>query len=176
MSINQLIAMVRRAQETSDENAKDLFEHRYLRFRTSPDGRSGRINGFLPIDMFNSVKNRTEAIGNAYGPDEKGHYRSADHLNADALHDLCGQDAVATDTKVIVTADLDAVNGVGNADIGFNGLILCDTHHRFVHEMGWTIEGDVYGPLTFTNPGGRTYTGRPPNKLVTETLELLLTG
>lgn len=38
-----------------------------------------------------------------------------------------------------------------------NGLMLCAFHHRFVHEHGWTIEGDVYGDLSFVSPGGGRY-------------------
>ena len=43
-----------------------------------------------------------------------------------------------------------------------NGLMLCSHHHQFVHEFGWTIEGDPYGALTFINPEGRRYRGMPP--------------
>lgn len=43
-----------------------------------------------------------------------------------------------------------------------NGIILCDTHHLFVHERGWRIEGSVYGALRFIRPDGKVFTGMPP--------------
>jgi hypothetical protein len=37
-----------------------------------------------------------------------------------------------------------------------NGIGLCWTHHRAVHEGGWTITGNPNGEVTFTSPHGRT--------------------
>lgn len=38
-----------------------------------------------------------------------------------------------------------------------NLILLCAYHHRFLHEHGWTIEGDPGGEITFHKPDGRTY-------------------
>jgi len=42
-----------------------------------------------------------------------------------------------------------------------NLVLLCGFHHRFLHEHGWTIEGDPEGKLTFRRPDGRVY---PPDR------------
>jgi hypothetical protein len=42
-----------------------------------------------------------------------------------------------------------------------NLVLLCGFHHRFLHEHGWTIEGDPGGKLTFRRPDGRIY---PPQR------------
>ena len=36
-----------------------------------------------------------------------------------------------------------------------NLVMLCPTHHRSVHEGGWTVAADRVGGFTFTDPGGR---------------------
>jgi hypothetical protein len=38
-----------------------------------------------------------------------------------------------------------------------NLILLCGYHHRFLHEQGWTIEGDPNGKLVFRKPDGRSY-------------------
>jgi len=38
-----------------------------------------------------------------------------------------------------------------------NLVLLCGYHHRFVHEHGWTIEGDPDGKLIFRKPNGTIY-------------------
>jgi len=38
-----------------------------------------------------------------------------------------------------------------------NLILLCGFHHRFLHEAGWTIEGDPAGKLIFRRPDGRSY-------------------
>jgi hypothetical protein len=38
-----------------------------------------------------------------------------------------------------------------------NLILLCGYHHRFLHEQGWTIEGDPAGKLIFKRPDGRSY-------------------
>jgi hypothetical protein len=43
-----------------------------------------------------------------------------------------------------------------------NGVCLCQLHHKFVHEMHWSIEGNPYGALIFIAPSGRKYAGMPP--------------
>ncbi|MDA8368132.1 MAG: DUF222 domain-containing protein [Actinomycetota bacterium] len=43
-----------------------------------------------------------------------------------------------------------------------NLVMLCEYHHRFVHEAGWTIASGPSGDLTFTSPDGRTLTARTP--------------
>jgi hypothetical protein len=42
-----------------------------------------------------------------------------------------------------------------------NLVTLCDRHHRAVHELGWTVQGDANGVLTFTGPHGRSSTSAP---------------
>ncbi len=42
-----------------------------------------------------------------------------------------------------------------------NLLTLCDRHHRAVHELGWSVEGDAEGLMTFTGPHGRAMTSMP---------------
>jgi len=44
-----------------------------------------------------------------------------------------------------------------------NLILLCAYHHRFLHEHGWTIEGDPGGKLTFHKPDGRIYPLSAPN-------------
>ncbi|MFN2506726.1 MAG: DUF222 domain-containing protein, partial [Acidimicrobiales bacterium] len=44
-----------------------------------------------------------------------------------------------------------------------NLLWLCPTHHRLVHERGWSITGNPGGQVTFVRPDGRPLaTGPPP--------------
>jgi len=43
-----------------------------------------------------------------------------------------------------------------------NIIEICGTHHMFVHEGGWKIEGDPDGELTFVRPDGSRFTGRAP--------------
>ena len=38
-----------------------------------------------------------------------------------------------------------------------NLVLLCGFHHRFLHEHGWTIEGDPAGNLIFRRPDRRSY-------------------
>ena len=38
-----------------------------------------------------------------------------------------------------------------------NLVLLCGFHHRFVHEHGWTIQGDANGKLIFRKPNGEQY-------------------
>ncbi|HLF44128.1 MAG TPA: HNH endonuclease, partial [Acidimicrobiia bacterium] len=38
-----------------------------------------------------------------------------------------------------------------------NLVLFCGFHHRFLHEHGWTIEGDPGGKLVFRKPNGRIY-------------------
>jgi len=44
----------------------------------------------------------------------------------------------------------------GSTDLE-NLVLLCGYHHRFVHEHGWTIEGDPDGKLIFRKPNGTIY-------------------
>ena len=44
----------------------------------------------------------------------------------------------------------------GSTDLE-NLVLLCGYHHRFVHEHGWTIEGDPDGRLIFKKPNGQVY-------------------
>ena len=43
-----------------------------------------------------------------------------------------------------------------------NLVLLCRTHHRFVHEEHWTIHGDPDGEVVFRSPTGRLVTSGPP--------------
>jgi hypothetical protein len=43
-----------------------------------------------------------------------------------------------------------------------NLILLCGFHHRFLHENGWTIQGDPNGKLTFHKPNQRNYP--PPRR------------
>ncbi|MEX2251498.1 MAG: DUF222 domain-containing protein [Acidimicrobiia bacterium] len=38
-----------------------------------------------------------------------------------------------------------------------NLILLCGYHHRFLHEHGWSIEGDPSGKLIFKKPNGQVY-------------------
>jgi hypothetical protein len=38
-----------------------------------------------------------------------------------------------------------------------NLVLLCGFHHRFLHEHGWTIEGDPNDKLIFSKPNGEQY-------------------
>jgi hypothetical protein len=38
-----------------------------------------------------------------------------------------------------------------------NLVLLCGCHHRFLHEHGWTIEGDPGGKVVFRKPDGQEY-------------------
>jgi hypothetical protein len=38
-----------------------------------------------------------------------------------------------------------------------NLVLLCGFHHRFLHEAGWTIEGDTAGSLIFRRPDEQEY-------------------
>jgi hypothetical protein len=42
-----------------------------------------------------------------------------------------------------------------------NLVLLCGYHHRFLHEHGWSIEGDPGDKLVFRKPDGRIY---PPDR------------
>jgi hypothetical protein len=42
-----------------------------------------------------------------------------------------------------------------------NLLTLCVGHHSRVHELGWNLDGDANGKVTFTSPTGRRYTSMP---------------
>jgi hypothetical protein len=53
----------------------------------------------------------------------------------------------------------DAEDGPTNYD---NGLQLCGTHHRFVHEGRWKIRGNPDEALTFVRPDGKEFSGLPP--------------
>ena len=46
-----------------------------------------------------------------------------------------------------------------------NGCLLGTTHHKLVHEGGWTLTGDPSGDLTFSNRGGLTYTSPMPSAI-----------
>lgn len=48
----------------------------------------------------------------------------------------------------------------GRTDMS-NLIQLCRIHHRFLHELGWRIEGDPSGELRFVSPDGRAATSRP---------------
>ena len=39
----------------------------------------------------------------------------------------------------------------------FNLILLCGYHHRFLHEHGWMIEGDLDGKPRFRKPDGFIY-------------------
>jgi len=43
-----------------------------------------------------------------------------------------------------------------------NLISLCRPHHRLIHNMGWTIEGDPNGFVQFIDPDGKIFTGRLP--------------
>lgn len=43
-----------------------------------------------------------------------------------------------------------------------NGLQLCGTHHRYVHEGGWKIRGNPDQALTFIRSDGKEFTGIAP--------------
>jgi hypothetical protein len=43
-----------------------------------------------------------------------------------------------------------------------NGIQLCGTHHRFVHEGHWKVRGNPDHELTFVGPDGKELTGRAP--------------
>jgi uncharacterized protein DUF222/HNH endonuclease len=38
-----------------------------------------------------------------------------------------------------------------------NLILLCPHHHRMLHELRWTVEGDPDGPVTWIRPDGRLY-------------------
>ena len=42
-----------------------------------------------------------------------------------------------------------------------NGVLLCPTHHRHLHEGGWTISGHPDAVLTFTSPTGLALSSSP---------------
>jgi hypothetical protein len=42
-----------------------------------------------------------------------------------------------------------------------NLILLCDYHHRFLHEHGWGIEDSPERTLMFIRPDGREY---PPER------------
>jgi hypothetical protein len=42
-----------------------------------------------------------------------------------------------------------------------NLLTLCVAHHSRVHELGWRLDGDANGAVTFTSPPGRTFISTP---------------
>ena len=46
-----------------------------------------------------------------------------------------------------------------------NLVLLCRSHHRFVHEQRWTITGDTVGELYFHSPKGRRLPSRPPTPI-----------
>jgi hypothetical protein len=49
----------------------------------------------------------------------------------------------------------------GGATDQNNLITLCGRHHRAVHELGWTMEGDPDGAVSFTSPQGRTVSSVP---------------
>jgi hypothetical protein len=50
----------------------------------------------------------------------------------------------------------------GRTDLD-NLIVTCYRCHKLFHEGGWTIEGDVNGPLVLRRPDGRVLpTGPPP--------------
>ena len=51
----------------------------------------------------------------------------------------------------------------GRTDLS-NLAVLCNSHHRYLHEGGWRLTGDPAGELTFTSPTGRAYTSRPAHR------------
>ena len=46
-----------------------------------------------------------------------------------------------------------------------NAALICNNHHRSVHEDGWTITGNANYVLTFTSPTGTTLTSSPPRHI-----------
>jgi hypothetical protein len=42
-----------------------------------------------------------------------------------------------------------------------NLVTLCDRHHKAVHELGWSLQGDANGELSFTGPHGRVMKSVP---------------
>jgi hypothetical protein len=42
-----------------------------------------------------------------------------------------------------------------------NLVTLCDRHHKAVHELGWSLQGDANGELSFTSPHGRVMKSVP---------------
>jgi hypothetical protein len=53
-----------------------------------------------------------------------------------------------------------------------NGVQLCGTHHRFLHEGKWKIRGNPDEALTFVRPDGKEFTGLP--RLIDEKLQTTL--
>jgi hypothetical protein len=51
--------------------------------------------------------------------------------------------------------------GKGGPTVLSNLITLCAAHHSRVHELGWKMEGDANGVVSFTSPHGRTFTSRP---------------
>ena len=47
-----------------------------------------------------------------------------------------------------------------------NITLVCSTHHRLVHEGGWTITRGADGKLIFTSPAGRGLSATPPRERV----------
>jgi hypothetical protein len=48
----------------------------------------------------------------------------------------------------------------GETNLG-NLVTLCDRHHKAVHELGWSLQGDANGELSFTGPHGRVMKSVP---------------
>jgi hypothetical protein len=59
-----------------------------------------------------------------------------------------------------------ANDGPTNLD---NLVLLCQHHHRLLHEGQWQLAGSPNRQLTFTRPGGRTYTSTPAPQHVSAT-------
>ncbi len=49
----------------------------------------------------------------------------------------------------------------GGATTTSNGCLLCNRHHHYVHEGGWTITGDANGELFFISPTGTALRSTP---------------
>jgi hypothetical protein len=49
----------------------------------------------------------------------------------------------------------------GNTDYN-NGIKLCGSHHRYLHEGGWKVRGNPDDALRFIRPDGKVFTGRAP--------------
>ena len=54
-----------------------------------------------------------------------------------------------------------------------NLTLVCSTHHRLVHEGGWTITRGADGKLIFTSPAGRGLPIKPPRERVGDILTWL---
>ncbi len=68
--------------------------------------------------------------------------------------------------------DLDHVEAYKDGDetSGANLMSLCRRHHRFKHSTKWTVErDDTTGVTTWTDPHGRKYHTRPPDRPTTTT-------